>query len=250
MPTNTETKPQSSKSGSVTVSRRKLIMVASIALAVVVVVAVVITVLVVGGGNDKSQAVGGSTANGNCTWTPFSLPTKNVAQPPKKVPTSGIVTIDLNTSLGAITFRMDRAKAPCTVASFVSLAQQGYFDNSPCHRVTTAGIWVVQCGDPSGYGTGNPGYFIPDEATGSETYPAGTLAMARTADANSGGSQFFIVYKDSPSLIRHLGTLQYTVFGTVSSGLGVVQKVGKAGARSGTDGRPKLPLQILKAKVA
>ena len=242
--------PESSKSGSVTLSRRKLIMFASIAAAVVVAAAVAITVLVVGSGNDKSSAASGGPGNGNCTWTSFSQPTKIVALPPKKVPTTGTVTVDLTTSQGALTFTLNRAAAPCTVASFVSLAQQGYFNDSPCHRVTTAGIFIVQCGDPSGYGTGNPGYFVPDEATGKETYPAGTLAMARTADANSGGSQFFIVYKDSPTLMQHLGTLQYTVFGTVSSGLATVQKVGKAGAQSGTDGRPKLPLQILKATVS
>jgi peptidyl-prolyl cis-trans isomerase B (cyclophilin B) len=104
---------------------------------------------------------------------------------------------------------------------------------------------VLQCGDPSGYGTGNPGYFIPDEATGSESYPAGTIAMARTPQPGSGGSQFFIVYKDSPSLMRHLGSLQYTVFGHVSAGLDAAKRVGAAGATTGTDGRPKLPMQLL-----
>jgi peptidyl-prolyl cis-trans isomerase B (cyclophilin B) len=144
-----------------------------------------------------------------------------------------------------MTFTLNRSEAPCTVASFVSLVNQKYYDDTPCHRLVTSGIYVLQCGDPTGSGTGGPGYTIPDEATGSEQYPAGTIAMARSSQAHSGGSQFFIVYKDSPSLMQNLGNLQYTVFGTVSNGLSVVNKVAAAGTSNGsTDGAPKLPIKL------
>lgn len=246
MATQTGSHPRAGPPASVTIGRRTLALIAA-AVAVVIASAITITLVLSGGSSSKpapASAAGGK--GGACGWSAYALPTKLVKQPPATVPTSGTVSISVSTSRGALTFTLDRAKAPCTVASFVSLAQQGYFDDSPCHRVTTAGIWIVQCGDPSGSGSGNPGYFIPDEATGSETYPAGTIAMARTPAPKSGGSQFFIVYKDSPALARHLGTLQYTVFGTVSRGLDVMRKVGSAGAQTGTDGRPKLSLQLLK----
>ena len=112
--------------------------------------------------------------------------------------------------------------------SFVSLAEQGYFDNTPCHRLTTAQtqIYVLQCGDPTGTGTGGPGYTIPDELTGTETYPPGTLAMANTGQPDSGGSQFFIVYQATTH------PPNYTVFGHISpAGVKAVQKL----AAKGTD---------------
>ncbi|MDT4937844.1 MAG: peptidyl-prolyl cis-trans isomerase [Pseudonocardiales bacterium] len=229
---------------SVTLSRRRLVVIVSIVGTVVVAVAVTGTLLLVGNdGSSTPTAAGGKSRT--CTWTSTGNPAKLVKPPPTTVPTNGTVTVAVTTSQGPMTFTLDRAAAPCTVASFLSLAGQRYFDDSPCTRVTTSGIWVIQCGDPTGYGSGEPGYAIPDEATGNEQYPAGTLAMARTAAPNSGGSQFFVVYQDSPSLRRHLGTRQYTVFGTVLHGLPVARKVGAAGAQTGHDGRPKLPLQLL-----
>ena len=135
------------------------------------------------------------------------------------------------------------------MASFVSLAQQKYFDGTSCHRLVTSGIFVLQCGDPTGTGSGGPGYTIPDEATGAEAYPAGTVAMARTQSPESGGSQFFIVYQDSPNLQQGLGAQQYTVFGKVTAGLDVVQKVGAAGASTGTDGAPKLPVELKTVRI-
>lgn len=102
---------------------------------------------------------------------------------------------------------MDAAKTPQTVNSFKSLADKGFFDNTKCHRLTTEGIFVLQCGDPEGTGKGGPGYTIADEnldalgkadQNGQVVYPAGTVAMANTGQPGSGGSQFFLVYKDSP----------------------------------------------------
>jgi peptidyl-prolyl cis-trans isomerase B (cyclophilin B) len=181
-----------------------------------------------------------------CDWTPSATTPAKQVDPPAttKPPKKGNVAVSVHTTRGAMTFTLDRAAAPCTVASFVSLVSQKYFDSTKCHRLTTSGIFVLQCGDPTGSGTGGPGYTVPDEATGKETYPAGTIAMARQSTAHSGGSQFFIVYKNSPNLMQHLGQLQYTVFGKVSAGLGVVQAVAAKGAATGTDGAPKLPITI------
>ena len=138
---------------------------------------------------------------------------KEVEPPPSKPTVGGDVPATLATSLGDIKISLDAADAPCTVNSFVSLATQGYFDDSPCHRLTTlneSGIAVLQCGDPSGTGSGGPGYTYADETKGDETYGPGVLAMAnRGPDTN--GSQFFIVYDDSPL------PPDYTVFGTVDA---------------------------------
>ncbi len=140
------------------------------------------------------------------------IPAAKEVDPPPSTPTvTGQVTATVATTIGDMTFTLDADKAPCTVNSFVSLAQQSYFDASHCHRLTTldtGGIAVLQCGDPTGTGRGGPGYTFPDEVDGSETYGPGVLAMAnRGADTN--GSQFFIVYADSPL------DPAYTVFGTV-----------------------------------
>ena len=143
--------------------------------------------------------------------------------------------------------------------SFLSLVNAGYYNDTPCHRLTTGeGLKVLQCGDPTGTGTGGPGYTIPDEAPttlaaapsgqGTVTYPRGTVAMAKTAQPNSGGSQFFLVYADS--------TLppQYTVFGTIDdAGLTAIDKVAAAGtddSNGSGDGKPKAPIEIQSAEVS
>ncbi|MGN6610115.1 MAG: peptidylprolyl isomerase [Jatrophihabitans sp.] len=199
------------------------------------------------GGRNPTVAQTGDHA---CDWQPQSPAARSVQRPPSSVLATATVTLRLTTSQGPLTLTLDRAKAPCTVADIVSLADQGYYDGTHCHRLVTEGIYVLQCGDPNGDGSGGPGYTIPDEATGAEQYPAGTVAMARTAEPHSGGSQFFIVDRDSPSLQQGLGTLQYTVFGRVTSGLDVVTKVAAAGTTNGSpDGPPKLPVDISKVAV-
>jgi peptidyl-prolyl cis-trans isomerase B (cyclophilin B) len=103
-------------------------------------------------------------------------------------------TATLTTNKGPIVVDMAAGKAPCTTNSFKYLAAKGYFDKTPCHRLTTQGIYVLQCGDPTGSGSGGPGYqFGIENAPADGRYPAGTLAMARTSDPNSNGSQFFLV---------------------------------------------------------
>ena len=142
---------------------------------------------------------------------------------------------------------MRTAKPTCTVNSFVYLATKQYFSNTKCHRLTTSGIYVLQCGDPTGTGSGGPGYRFANEvagdsATASADFPAGTVAMAHSSQASSNGSQFFLVYKDT--------TLppDYTPFGKIVSGLSVLQSVAKAGVASNAngagDGPPKESVTI------
>ena len=181
------------------------------------------------------------TANGPaCTYaSDGQKPAKDVGTPPDHAAVAGQEKVTISTSAGDITATLDADKTPCTVNSFVYLADHGYFDNTSCHRLTTQGIYVLQCGDPSGSGSGGPGYSFPDELSGKETYPAGTLAMAN-AGADTNGSQFFIVYGDTP--LRP----NYTVFGKVDpAGLKVVKAVAAQGtANGGPDGPPKEQVQI------
>ncbi|MFJ3406787.1 peptidylprolyl isomerase [Promicromonospora sp. NPDC090134] len=145
-----------------------------------------------------------------------------------------------------IVLELDGAAAPQAVASFVTLAQGGYFDGTGCHRLTTQGIFVLQCGDPTFTGSGSPGYsFGPIEnAPEDDLYPAGTVAMARRGDdAESMGSQFFLVYEDSTIPSDTAGG--YTVFGKITSGLDFVQAVADTGAVDGApDGEPATPVTI------
>ncbi len=153
-------------------------------------------------------------------------------------------TGELRTSAGDIELTLDGQAAPQTVASFVSLAQGGFFDGTDCHRLTTSGIFVLQCGDPTGTGTGGPGYtFGPVEnAPEDGFFPAGTIGMARAQTTDSHGSQFFLVYEDT-TLPTDTGG--YTVFGKITSGLDVVRAVADAGTADGApDGSPATPVTI------
>jgi peptidyl-prolyl cis-trans isomerase B (cyclophilin B) len=130
--------------------------------------------------------------------------------------------VRFHTTQGIITVQMLTDKAPCTTFSFRFLASQGYFNKTHCHRLTIQGIFVLQCGDPTGTGSGAPGYAFNDENLAGATYPAGTVAMAN-AGPNTNGSQFFFTWKDTtlPPL--------YTPFGTVIGGMDVLQKIAAAG---------------------
>jgi len=130
--------------------------------------------------------------------------------------------VRFHTTQGMITVQMLTDKAPCTTFSFRFLASQGYFNKTHCHRLTIQGIFVLQCGDPTGTGSGAPGYAFNDENLAGATYPAGTVAMAN-AGPNTNGSQFFFCWKDTtlPPL--------YTPFGTVIGGMDVLQKIAAAG---------------------
>ena len=182
------------------------------------------------------------TADGPaCTFEKDGSPTaRPVDLPPDRATVSGEVPATIATSAGDITMTLDAGAAPCTVTSFASLADQGYFDDTPCHRLTTQGNLLLQCGDPTGTGTGSPGYSFADELSGRETYGAGTVAMANTGLPGSNGSQFFLVYGDS--------TLPpaYTVFGRLdAAGLEVVRAIAEKGTADGTpDGAPKARVAI------
>ncbi|MFR9750023.1 peptidylprolyl isomerase [Nocardia sp. 004] len=141
-------------------------------------------------------------------------------------------TATLTTNCGTVTIALDAAHAPRTVNSFVFLAGEQYYDHTPCHRMTTAGIYVLQCGDPTGTGRGGPGYSFPDENLTGAVYPAGTVAMAN-AGPDTNGSQFFLVYRDTQL------SPNYTPFGRVTAGMDVLESIATAGVDGGlTDGTP------------
>ena len=162
------------------------------------------------------------TTDGPCTYVEEGPAARDVELPPSSPEPAESLTITTDRGDLGVTLRTE--ETPCTAGSFTALAEQGYFDDTPCHRLVTSGIFVLQCGDPTGTGTGGPGYRFDDELAGDETYPAGTLAMANSG-ADTNGSQFFVVYRDSrlpPA---------YTVFGQVDdAGLAVVEEVAAAGS--------------------
>jgi len=147
----------------------------------------------------------------------------------------------LNTNCGKIVFKAFGHKAPLTVIAMTALAKAGYFDNSLCHRITTSGLYVLQCGDPTASGSGGPIFSYRDEnlpTTTTNDYPAGTIAMANSGP-NTNGSQFFIVYKNT--------TLppNYSCWGVVIKGLNIVKAVADAGVvGGGTDGTPMQTIAI------
>lgn len=153
----------------------------------------------------------------------------------------------LETNCGDIEIELFTNKAPITVNSFAFLTAENWMDGIVCHRLTTSGLYVLQCGDPTATGTGGPGYTIPEEnlpAAGENNYPAGTVAMARTATPGSGGSQFFIVFQDTT-----LGP-DYTIFGQVTKGLEIVQDIAENGVfGGGADGIPNQPIGFLNVEM-
>ena len=224
--------------------------VAGVVLAVLVVVGgIVLLSAVMGKGGSTQPAAASASATPAPSPSTTSAPAPSRTLPPKSLAAGRMWTATLTTNHGPITVQLDGVKAPQTVASFISLARSAYWAGSSCHRLTTAGIYVLQCGDPTGTGNGSPGYgFGIENAPKDGAYPTGTLAMARTSDPNSNGGQFFIVYK--PTSLPTTGG-GYSIFGKVTGGLGIVDTVAAKGvAGGGTDGRPALPLKILKVVVS
>jgi len=149
---------------------------------------------------------------------------KQPKSPAKQLPKR----LTLNTNCGEIVIALN-PKAPQTITNMSALANGKYFDNSLCHRLTTAGIFVLQCGDPTYQGNGNPPKWdtYKDEnlpKAGLNNYPAGTVAMANPARPNANGSQFFLVYQDT-----QLGP-DYTIWGKITKGLDTLKKIGEIGA--------------------
>ena len=242
--------------------RQRMLTIGGAALAVIVLVGGIVW-SVVWFTKDDTPAVAstnasGAAAPGECAY-PAAGTAAKAATPPRtdngKVPTDPPqVSVSMETSQGNIGLMLDNAKAPCTVNSFISLATQNYFNDTPCHRLTTSpNLAVLQCGDPTGQGTGGPGYNFANEypttqyppgdpaAENPTLYKRGTLAMANSGP-DTNGSQFFLVYKDSQL------PPQYTMFGTIDeTGLATLDKIAAGGivpGQSPDDGKPKLDVTL------
>jgi serine/threonine protein kinase len=227
--------------------------IAGASLAGLAAVGLVINLVVNGAGSDKPNTSAshpatssGVTNSGNaagqagdaktCVYTAAGQAARPVSLPPSKADPAAVYTAVLRTNRGDITVKLLNSQAPCTVNSFAHLANAGFWDNSQCHRLSTSGdLYMLQCGDPNAtasatlscssnlVGTGGPGYGFASENLANATYPAGTLAMANSGTADSNGSQFFLVYKDTAL------PPDYTPFGTITAGLGILQDVAGAG---------------------
>jgi peptidyl-prolyl cis-trans isomerase B (cyclophilin B) len=199
-----------------------------------------------GGSADQLQATPPSpqptTSTGACHAAPSASPSpQHFSKEPPLTIARTHYTATVVTNCGTIVVDLDGKHAPHTVNSFAFLAGKHYFDDTPCHRLTTSGIFVLQCGDPTGTGSGGPGYTIPDENLPGASYPAGTVAMANTGQPHTGGSQFFFVYANTQL------PPQYTPFGHITSGLDVLKAVAKAGSNDSNgpgDGAPNQKVVI------
>nr|WP_275585847.1 peptidylprolyl isomerase [Geodermatophilus sabuli] len=217
-----------------------------------------------GGGDDAGPEAGPGTGSGggaaavsgtgaSCEWS--TAPSANpylieVDPPAAEVPAEGTTDLLMTTNLGDLQLTVDHERTPCAAASLVHLAEVGFFDDSPCHRQTdSAGLQVLQCGDPTGTGAGGPTYTSPTEVTGEETYPRGTVAMANSGQGVD-GSQFFLVWGDSRL------PPDYTVVGTVDdAGLAVLDAVAANGNDGSLDpspggGAPTVPVTVESVTVA
>jgi peptidyl-prolyl cis-trans isomerase B (cyclophilin B) len=178
----------------------------------------------------------------HCAYTPSGTPARKVGIPPAKPHYKGkTYQATVKTNRGTIVLDLFNSEAACTVNSFLYLASKSYFNSTPCHRLTTSGIYVLQCGDPTGTGSGGPGYKFANENTAGAKYVQGTVAMAN-AGPGTNGSQFFLVYRNSTTLPAN-----YTPFGKIVSGLGIIQNVAKAGSDNANgqgDGHPKEKVTI------
>jgi len=263
--------------------RRMLAIVGGSVAAVVVVVAVVATVILTNQEHKNKQASATGTSSSaapgtssgtpqlppfkpaanlgaNCQYEPSAEQASKPANLPRqgKVPTDPAqVSVSMVTNQGNIGLLLANNESPCTVNSFASLAQQKFFDDTKCHRLTDSPTSsVLQCGDPTGDGTGGPGYQFPNEYPTDQykpedpavhepvVYPRGTLAMAN-AGPNTNGSQFFMVYKDTQL------APEYTVFGKIQQdGLATLDKIAKGGvAGGGQDGQPTTEVTIKSVRV-
>lgn len=168
------------------------------------------------------------------------------------ITTTGTVTVTLKTNHGDVPMELDRSMSPCAVNAIEHLAKEGYYNDTVCHRMTSGGLNVLQCGDPSGSGAGGPGFTFKDEypvdeadAASSVVYPEGSIAMANSGP-DTNGSQFFLNYGD--------GQLQpsYSVLGTMTpEGLDVVKGISEKGIEGGQlDGKPAEEVRIESATVS
>ncbi len=231
--------------------RRRNLSIAGSVLAVALLVGGIILLASVTSNDDKNVPAAAPSASapaGPCNYAAgpeAGQAARPASLPPAEPQTSGKYKATLKTNQGVIAFDLLTEKAPCAVGSFRSLASAGFYDDTPCHRlVVQPQFGVLQCGDPSGTGSGGPGYTFKDENLEGATYPKGTVAMANSGP-NTNGSQFFLVFTDTEL------PPNYTPFGRITSGLDVLDKVAKGGVNgSGGDGAPKVPVQLQKVTVA
>ena len=248
--------------------RRNLLIVVTVA-AVVLVAGAVWLISGVGGDDDETTTAGGTSESPavaaeapvppvvnpdgtvTCDFAPDGSGT-DVGLPPDEAATAaqGTSTLAVSTSAGDMTFTLDRAKAPCAASSFTHLASVGFFDGSPCHRMVNQPTFgVLQCGDPTGTGTGGPGYRFYEEVTPETTYPRGTIAMAKSNTPGSTGSQFFLCFVDTDL------PPDYTPVGTVDeAGLVVLDQIAAAGNDGSFEpapggGAPNTPVTITSVTV-
>lgn len=263
--------------------KRRRMTIALSALGVIVVVGAGVALWAVGRGDDTATEAASNDTSGseteyaalpegrseplpetvNCSYPADGREPSKPAEPPR---TEGIrttgegntdISVSVETSQGNIGLILHNDDSPCTVNSFLSLASQNFFDETACHRLTTSpSLQVLQCGDPSGSGSGGPGYqfanefptdqFAADDPAAQEpmTYPRGTLAMAN-AGPDTNGSQFFLVYGDS------VLPPQYTVFGTIDeTGLATLDTIAAAGVAGGAaDGAPALETTLTSVRM-
>ena len=243
--------------------RRNLgILVTAIAVVVVVGAALLLTGVLSGEDDGTASADGtgsaptttspAATTNADgtisCTYSPDDSGNPNLTDvgtppDPEATPTQGTTTLLMSTDQGNLTLTLDRAKAPCAAASMTFLTEQGFYDNSPCHRlVNQDSFGVLQCGDPTGTGSGGPTYKYAEEVGPDTTYPRGTIAMAKTSAPGTTGSQFFLCFVDTDL------PPDYTVVGTIDeAGLSVLETVAAGGIKDvgpTGDGAPAIPVTI------
>ncbi len=186
-----------------------------------------------GGSGDTKSKSPKKPAAAACTYIAGDqAPARKVKLPPATPTETGSVDVSIGTNFGDMTATLDAKNAPCAVNAFLSLAKQGYYDKTTCHRVSvdSRGFHILQCGDPTATGTGDPGYRYAEEVTGKETYGAGTLAMAKTQQPSSTGAQFFVVFGATQL------PPEYTVLGKLTAeGLKVAQKATAAALKGKPD---------------
>lgn len=252
-------------------ARRRFTLIASVVGTLVVIAIVVVFVVAVGNDDKKSQAAHSGSPSGRpsasgpafaaqrtsgpCGYVTANAAAnpalKDVGMPPDPKPTpTETLTVDFTTNRGVIEASLDGKSAPCTVQALAYLIDKKFYDNTPCPRVVSSGIFVVQCGSGGTSTSGGPTFTIPDENLAAADYSAGAIAMANTGQPNTGSSQFFFITKDSNA---NLGK-QYTVLGHVTKGLDILQQVVAGGADGSSgqavDGPPKLALTFETVKVA
>lgn len=190
----------------------------------------------------KTTLAGGFTCNSTTAVGHSPL----AVTPPTKVAPGKMGQFTLVTNCGNVVIQTDGVHAPVTLTALTALAKAGYFNGTLCHRLTTSGLYVLQCGDPTATGSGGPGFAFQDEnlpQSVANNYPAGTVAMANSG-ANTNGSQFFLVYADTT-----LGP-NYTIWGKITSGLDMLKAVAAKGViGGGSDGTPVQTFAIEKVIV-